>query len=191
MARVTVEDCVEIIPNRFELVVLTAQRSREVSAGAELTRERGDDKNPVVALREIADKAVNPVELEESLLHGLQKHVETDEPEEDDMAMLMSSDQWMTGTEQPLTPAREAGRAGAREMGASDSDVSAGPILPASTAPFGEAATPSESPLPAAPQETLSPAAPQETLSPEEPAAPDASNVPGQANDDTPGSGGL
>jgi DNA-directed RNA polymerase subunit omega len=185
MARVTVEDCVEIIPNRFELVVLTAQRSREVSAGAQLTRERGDDKNPVVALREIADKAVNPGELEESLLHGLQKHVETDEPEEDDMAMLMSSDQWMTGTEQPPTPAREAERAGAREMGASDNDVSAGPILPASAAPLGEAATPNESLSPAAP------AAPRETLSPEEPAAPDASNVPGQANDDTPGSGGL
>ena len=130
MARVTVEDCVQIIPNRFELVVLTAQRSREVSAGAPLTRERANDKNPVVALREIADKAVDPSDLEESLLHGLQKHVETDEPEEDDMAMLMSSDQWMTGSEQPPVPAREPAPADVQEA-APDSDVPAGPILPA------------------------------------------------------------
>lgn len=173
MARVTVEDCVEVIPNRFELVVLTAQRSREVSAGAPLTRERDNDKNPVVALREIADRAVDPGVLEESLLHGLQKHVETDEPEEDDMAMLMSSDQWMAGTEQSKTPAREASGGDAREMGATVSEVPAGPILPASAVPAGE------------------PAAPRESLSPEEPAAPDAFRVPGQASDDTPGSGGL
>lgn len=186
MARVTVEDCVEVIPNRFELVVLTAQRSREVSAGAPLTRERDNDKNPVVALREIADKAVDPGDLEESLLHGLQKHVETDEPEEDDMAMLMSSDQWMTGTDQPQpqTPARETAGGSAREMGAPDSEVPAGPILPANSAPLGEAATQSESPSPAAA------AAPQDSLSPEEPAAPDAFSVPGQTSDDTPGSGG-
>ncbi len=183
MARVTVEDCVEVIPNRFELVVLTAQRSREVSAGAQLTRERDNDKNPVVALREIADKAVDPGELEESLLHGLQKHVETDEPEEDDMAMLMSSDQWMTGTEQP--PAREAAGGSAREMGAPGSEVPAGPILPASAAPLGEAATPRDSVSPTAP------VTPSETVLPEEPAAPDAFSVPGQTSDDTPGSGGL
>lgn len=183
MARVTVEDCVEIIPNRFELVVLTAQRSREVSAGAPLTRERDDDKNPVVALREVADKAVDPGDLEESLLHGLQKHVETDEPEEDDMAMLMSSDQWMTGTEQP--PAREAEGGSAREMGAPGSEVPAGPILPASAAPLGEAATPRDSVSPTAP------VTPSETVLPEEPAAPDAFSVPGQTSDDTPGSGGL
>jgi len=187
MARVTVADCVEVIPNRFELVVLTAQRSREVSAGAPLTRERDNDKNPVVALREIADRAVDPGKLEESLLHGLQKHVETDEPEEDDMAMLMSSDQWTTGTDQPQpqAPAREVENSGARETGAPESEVPAGPILPANSAPLGEAATQSESPSPAAA------AAPQDSLSPEEPAAPDAFSVPGQANDDTPGSGGL
>lgn len=173
MARVTVEDCVEVIPNRFELVVLTAQRSREVSAGAQLTRERDNDKNPVVALREIADKAVDPGELEESLLHGLQKHVETDEPEEDDMAMLMSSDQWMTGTEQAPAPAPAREAEGAEEKGAPDSEAPSGPILPANAQPPGE------------------PAAPRDPLSPEEPAAPDAFSVPGQANDDTPGSGGL
>lgn len=182
MARVTVEDCVEVIPNRFELVVLTAQRSREVSAGAPLTRERDDDKNPVVALREIADKAVDPGDLEESLLHGLQKHVETDEPEEDDMAMLMSSDQWMAGSEQPH---REAEGGGAREMGGPDGEVPAGPILPANAAPLGGAETPRESLSPA------EPAAPRESLPSEEPAAPDAFNVPSQASDDTTGSGGL
>ena len=102
MARVTVEDCVEIVPNRFELVVLAAQRSREISAGAPLTIERDDDKNPVIALREIADKTVQTGELDDSLILSLQKLVESDEPEEDDMALLMSSD-W---TPEPLPPAK-------------------------------------------------------------------------------------
>ena len=102
MARVTVEDCVEIVPNRFELVVLAAQRSREISAGAPLTIERDDDKNPVIALREIADKTVKTDELDDSLILSLQKQVDSDEPEEDDMAMLMSSD-W---TPEPQPPAK-------------------------------------------------------------------------------------
>ena len=101
MARVTVEDCVVVIPNRFELVVLTAQRSREISAGAQLTRERDDDRNPVVALREIADKSVDADDLRESLILGLQKHVESDEPEEDDMTMLISSEQWAADAQRP------------------------------------------------------------------------------------------
>ena len=172
MARVTVEDCVEIIPNRFELVVLTAQRSREVSAGAPLTRERDNDKNPVVALREIADKAVDPSELEESLLHGLQKHVETDEPEEDDMAMLMSSDQWMTGTEQPPVPVREP-EPEVVEEAAPDSEVAAGSILPATADPAGNSVPP------------------HDPLSSDKPLSSDAFSASGQANDDTPGSGGL
>ena len=92
MARVTVEDCIEIHPNRFDLVVLAAQRSREISSGGELTLARDDDKNPVVALREFAAKSFTPEELRESLIHSLQKHVEVDEPEEDDMATLMPSD---------------------------------------------------------------------------------------------------
>ncbi len=83
MARVTVEDCVVKIPNRFELVMKAAQRARDVSAGAALTIERDDDKNPVVALREIADETVSLDELGEALIQGLQKHVEVDEPEED------------------------------------------------------------------------------------------------------------
>ena len=102
MARVTVEDCVEILPNRFELVVLSAQRSREISAGAPLTIERNEDKNPVIALREIADKTVQTAELDDSLILSMQKQVESDEPEEDDMALLMSSD-W---TPEPQPPAK-------------------------------------------------------------------------------------
>lgn len=85
MARVTVEDCVLKVPNRFELVMLSAQRAREISSGAQLTVERDNDKNPVVSLREIADGTVDPDELRNSLISGLQHHVEADEPEEEDM----------------------------------------------------------------------------------------------------------
>ncbi len=92
MARVTVEDCVEIHPNRFDLVVLAAQRSREISSGSQITVERDNDKNPVVALREVAAKNFTPDQLKESLIHSLQKQVDVDEPEEDDMAVLMPSD---------------------------------------------------------------------------------------------------
>ena len=81
MARVTVEDCVLKVPNRFELVLLAAQRAREITSGAPLTLDRDDDKNPVVALREIADEAISPGDLKEELLHSLQKYVEVDEPE--------------------------------------------------------------------------------------------------------------
>jgi DNA-directed RNA polymerase subunit omega len=82
MARVTVEDCVVKIPNRFELVLIAAQRAREITAGAPLTLDRDDDKNPVVALREIADDGVSLDRLQDSLIRGMQKHVEIDEPEE-------------------------------------------------------------------------------------------------------------
>ncbi|GIK96715.1 MAG: hypothetical protein BroJett029_09240 [Alphaproteobacteria bacterium] len=83
MARVTVEDCVQKIPNRFELVMLAGQRARDVSAGAPLTVDRDNDKNPVVALREIADETIDLDSLRTSLVQGLQKHVEVDEPEEE------------------------------------------------------------------------------------------------------------
>ena len=82
MARVTVEDCVLKVPNRFELVLLAAQRAREVTSGAPLTLDRDDDKNPVVALREIADETIQLAHLKESLVRGMQKHIEIDEPEE-------------------------------------------------------------------------------------------------------------
>ena len=82
MARVTVEDCVVKVPNRFELVLLAAQRAREITSGAPLTLDRDDDKNPVIALREIADETVRLDHLKDSLVRGMQKHVEMDEPEE-------------------------------------------------------------------------------------------------------------
>ena len=88
MARVTVEDCVDKIPNRFDLVMIASQRARNISAGAELTVERDNDKNPVVALREIAEETVEFDELEEGLIKGLQTYVEMDEPEEDEIDML-------------------------------------------------------------------------------------------------------
>ena len=82
MARVTVEDCVVKVPNRFELVLLAAQRAREITSGAPLSVDRDDDKNPVVALREIAEETVELDHLQESLVRGMQKHIEMDEPEE-------------------------------------------------------------------------------------------------------------
>ncbi len=89
MARVTVEDCVDKISNRFELVMLAAQRSREMSAGSELTVERDNDKNHVVALREIADETVSVGDLKDGLVGSLQKFVEVDEPEDDDALELL------------------------------------------------------------------------------------------------------
>ena len=88
MARVTVEDCVDKIPNRFDLVMIASQRARNISAGAQLTLDRDNDKNPVVALREIADETVPLDELEEGLIKGLQSYVEMDEPEEDEMDLV-------------------------------------------------------------------------------------------------------
>ena len=82
MARVTVEDCVLQVPNRFELVLLAGQRAREITAGAPLSVDRDDDKNPVVALREIADTTVSLDHLKDGLIRAMQKHVEMDEPEE-------------------------------------------------------------------------------------------------------------
>ena len=82
MARVTVEDCVLKVPNRFELVLLAAQRAREITAGGPLSLDRDDDKNPVVALREIAEETIALDHLRGSVVRGMQKHVEIDEPEE-------------------------------------------------------------------------------------------------------------
>ncbi len=90
MARVTVEDCVLKIPNRFDLVMLAAQRAREITAGTPLTLERDNDKNPVVALREIADSSIDFDNLRQAVISGLQKQVERDEPEEDMMELLAS-----------------------------------------------------------------------------------------------------
>jgi DNA-directed RNA polymerase subunit omega len=84
MARVTVEDCIDKVDNRFELVLLAGHRARQISQGAAITVDRDNDKNPVVALREIADETLSPGDLKEDLIHSLQKHVEVDEPEAPD-----------------------------------------------------------------------------------------------------------
>ncbi|KWV91150.1 DNA-directed RNA polymerase subunit omega [Erythrobacter sp. YT30] len=91
MARVTVEDCVDKVPNRFDLVLLAAQRAREISGGSELTIERDRDKNPVVALREIADQTIRPKDLQESLVTGLQKILPDDEDDADEIGSLSQS----------------------------------------------------------------------------------------------------
>jgi DNA-directed RNA polymerase subunit omega len=88
MARVTVEDCVTKVSNRFELVLIAGQRARQISSGASLLVERNKDKNPVVALREISEDKVNPETLRESIIQSMQRHVEIDEPEEDDLTLL-------------------------------------------------------------------------------------------------------
>jgi DNA-directed RNA polymerase subunit omega len=88
MARVTVEDCVLKVPNRFNLVLLSAQRAREIAAGGELTVERDNDKNPVVALREVAEGSIDLDNVRQALISSLQKHVESDEPEDDAMELL-------------------------------------------------------------------------------------------------------
>ncbi|WP_050928614.1 DNA-directed RNA polymerase subunit omega [Aestuariivita boseongensis] len=92
MARVTVEDCVDKVPNRFELVMLSAHRAREISAGAAITVDRDNDKNPVVALREIAEETQSADELRERLIESNQTQIEVDEPEEDQMALLMGAE---------------------------------------------------------------------------------------------------
>ncbi|MEI4194532.1 DNA-directed RNA polymerase subunit omega [Roseovarius sp. E0-M6] len=92
MARVTTEDCVDKVPNRFELVMLAAHRAREISAGSPLTVERDNDKNPVVALREIAEETQSADDLRERLIESNQTEIEVDEPEDDSMALLMGGE---------------------------------------------------------------------------------------------------
>jgi DNA-directed RNA polymerase subunit omega len=121
MARVTVEDCVLKIPNRFQLVMMAAQRSRELSVGGELTVDRDEDKNPVVALREIADETIPLDELETAVIEGLQRNIDVDEiAEEEDDEMLQVTEALNelaglvdTGTEaappaEPETPVADA-----------------------------------------------------------------------------------
>lgn len=88
MARVTVEDCVDKIPNRYELLLVASQRARNIGAGAPLTVEKDNDKNPVIALREIAEETVSIGELQKSLVMSLQKYVEVEEPEEEELEIL-------------------------------------------------------------------------------------------------------
>jgi DNA-directed RNA polymerase subunit omega len=93
MARVTVEDCVDKVPNRFELVLLAAHRAREIASGQAITVDRDNDKNPVVSLREIADETQAADDLRERLIESNQTQIEVDEPEEDAMALLMGASQ--------------------------------------------------------------------------------------------------
>ena len=88
MARVTVEDCIDKVDNRFDLVLLASHRARMISSGGPITIDRDNDKNPVVALREIADQTISPEDLKEDLIHSLQKYVEVDEPEAESMPLI-------------------------------------------------------------------------------------------------------
>ena len=119
MARVTVEDCVDKVENRFNLVLLAAHRARMISTGSELTIDRDNDKNPVVSLREIADETISPDDLKEELIHSLQKYVEVDEPETAPVPLLehasvpapangdqMSEDDLLAGLEGLVPPER-------------------------------------------------------------------------------------
>lgn len=92
MARVTVEDCVDKIPNRFELVILAAHRAREISSGAEITVPEDNDKNPVIALREIAEETLSAEQVRESAIETHQTEIEVDVPEEDQLSLLLSGE---------------------------------------------------------------------------------------------------
>lgn len=128
MARVTVEDCVLKVPNRFELVMMAAQRAREVASGAPLSIDRDNDKNPVVALREIADETVSLDHLKNSLIKGHQKHVEPDEPEEEIVELMAGEHDWAARSGNSLDD--EDGMSEAEEVGEGEdmlSDVDGDP----------------------------------------------------------------
>ena len=115
MARVTVEDCIVKIPNRFKLVMIAAQRSRELSKGLDLTIERDNDKNPVVALREIADETIDLDVLKYEMEHGSDVDEELDEPEEQNLAVLSAEQAWagVTSSQVPESDEEEAAAVGA------------------------------------------------------------------------------
>ncbi len=116
MARVTVEDCVEKVPNRFGLVLLAAHRARAISAGGPLLVDRDNDKNPVVALREIADDVLAPEELREGLIASLQRVDERSEAEEEaETLALLADPQHMHMSEQELVRALQSDRDGGQE----------------------------------------------------------------------------
>ena len=116
MARVTVEDCIEKVPNRFNLVLLAAHRARAISAGAQILVDRDNDKNPVVALREIAEDTVVPDELHETLIGTLQRVDERSEAEEEaETLALLADPQHMHMSEQDLVRALQSDRDGGQE----------------------------------------------------------------------------
>ncbi len=104
MARVTVEDCVRMVPNRFELVLLASQRARDIRSGAELAVEKDNDKNAVIALREIAEEAIDLETLRHELEHGREVDADIDEPDEDAMAVLAAEAAWAGVTGQSAAP---------------------------------------------------------------------------------------
>ncbi len=128
MARVTVEDCILKVPNRFELVMVAAQRARDITAGAPLTVDRDNDKDPVVALREIADETISTDDVTGTLIKGLQKHVESDEPEEDEMDLLAIQQQLgleVSGST-PATAPEEGTAENAEAQDSGEDDASGG-----------------------------------------------------------------
>ena len=168
MARVTVEDCVLQVPNRFDLVMLAAQRARDISSGAPLTIERDRDKNPVIALREIADQTIELETLAESLVLGLQKHVEIDEPEEDapefDVPSIPEVELEDVGDSDELSALQSdalAMEAPAEEVDAAESDLDADPSEP-ETEPETESVESGEEP--ADPEPEAAPEASEEDV---------------------------
>ena len=103
MARVTVEDCVDKISNRFELVLIAANRARELRNGSNITIDRENDKDPVVALREIAEKTISPADMFERLIHSIQEQVEIDEPETAAAPILPREPRPILGRDDPTT----------------------------------------------------------------------------------------
>jgi len=123
MARVTVEDCVLQVPNRFELVMLSAHRARALTSGAELKVERDRDKNPVVALREVAEQKLDLESLKESLIKGLQKRIEPDQPEEEVVELMAGEQQnWINMDMSVDDPAEEEGEEEVLEGEEAESD---------------------------------------------------------------------
>lgn len=122
MARVTVEDCVLKIPNRFELVMMAAQRAREVASGAPLSIDRDNDKNPVVALREIADETVSLDGLRDSLIKGHQKMAETEEPEEEIVELMAGENDWARGNDSIADEDGMSEEGGEEDLGADTGD---------------------------------------------------------------------
>lgn len=116
MARVTVEDCIEKLPNRFELIMVAAQRARRIGAGAALTIEKNDDKNPVIALREIAGETVSIEDLKEELIRGKQRIASFDE-DDDEIDLMDGEEEWGT----------MAGQAGAETDGEKGSAAAVDP----------------------------------------------------------------
>ena len=123
MARVTVEDCVVKVPNRFELVLLASQRARDLSAGVTPTIEKENDKHPVIALREIADETIGLDDLRHALVYGLQKHVEVDEPEDDNMALIAAAESEWGASQAEARPEAEGEADGVQTDDVVDSEA--------------------------------------------------------------------